>query len=79
MNHCSPRCPSPGTHRSYGECLRSKSVSVNGAPNGIDQTKQHHWDAELSAYRGACAEGLQPAGTTMRQIDAAKRAADAGV
>jgi hypothetical protein len=34
------------------------------------------WDGELEAYRKARAEGIQPAGTTMRAINEAKAASD---
>lgn len=34
------------------------------------------WDGELAAYRAARAEGIQPAGTTMKAINEAKAASD---
>ena len=37
---------------------------------------QRKWDAELKAYKAARAEGIQPAGTTMKAINEAKQASD---
>ena len=37
---------------------------------------QKKWDAELKAYKAARAEGIQPAGTTMKAINEAKQASD---
>ena len=34
------------------------------------------WNAELQAYRDARAEGIQPAGTTMRHIEEAHKASE---
>ena len=34
------------------------------------------WDGELEAYRAARAEGIQPAGTTIKKIQEARRASD---
>jgi len=37
---------------------------------------QKKWDAELSAYRDARSEGIQPAGTSMKKINEAKEASE---
>lgn len=64
-------------HATYGECLRSKGVAVYGLEStGNDFTKQKKWDAELNAYAAARKEGLQPATTERKDIEAAKKAAD---
>lgn len=64
-------------HATYGECLRSKGVAVYGLEStGNDFTKQKKWDAELSSYAAARKEGLQPATTSQRDIDNARKAAD---
>jgi len=34
------------------------------------------WNAELQAYRDARAQGIQPAGTTMRHVEAAHKASE---
>ena len=76
---CSTGCPTPGAHGSYGECMRSKSTKVAYAnsANNMDYSAQRAWDKELDSYREAKAEGLQPASTKQRDIDAAKRISDA--
>lgn len=65
-------------HRSYGECMRSKGTKVAycNSAGGQDYTKQRAWDRELDAYRDARAEGLQPAGTSIKKIEDAKRISD---
>lgn len=75
---CASSCRAPeGTHASYGECLRSQGLAVMGLEStGNDLTKQKRWDRELQSYRDARAEGIQPAGTTHREIDLAKKNAD---
>lgn len=66
-------------HESYAECLKAKTVKVAycDSANGRDATAQKRWDAELSAYREARAEGIQPAGTKRSQVENAKRLSDA--
>ncbi len=75
---CASSCRAPeGTHESYGQCLRSQSLAVMGLEStGNDLTTQKRWDRELQAYRDAKAEGIQPSGTTHREIDLAKKNAD---
>ena len=74
---CSSGCPTQD-HESYGECLRAKAtrVAYSSSATGWDLTRQKKWDAELQAYRDARAEGIQPAGTSMRKIDEAKKISD---
>lgn len=74
---CATSCKTPGTHASYGECLRSKGLSVMGLEStGNDFTANKRMHAENAAYKAARAEGLQPAAPTMAAVDAAKRKAD---
>ena len=47
-----------------------------GDAGRADSMPQKKWDAELSAYRDARAEGIQPAGTSMKAIEEAKQASD---
>ena len=60
-------------HSSYGECLRSAGTKVaySNSAGGWDATTQKKWDKELALYREARAAGVQPAGTTTKQIRAA--------
>lgn len=68
---CSSGCLAPGTHATYGECLKAKNlrhaVSVPG--NNHDRAKQKSWDSELDLYRTARAQGVQPSGTSRAQVE----------
>lgn len=66
-------------HESYAACLRAADVKVAycNSAGGNDYTTQKKWDRELDAYRDAKAEGIQPSGTKMAQIEAARRISDA--
>lgn len=70
--HCRTGCPTQN-HTSYAACCRGLQLN-----SGEDRTfKQRAWDAELQAYRNAVSEGIQPDGTSMAKIDAAKKKSDA--
>lgn len=62
---CTTGCPTPGAHRSWGECMRSKRTRVAWAASarGMDKSAQDRYDSDLDAYAAARAEGIQPAGT----------------
>ena len=78
---CSSGCPTPGVHKSWGECVRAKGTGVMGLEstgNGLGgYTADRRMARENAAYRDARAEGLQPAAPTQQAVDAARRAADA--
>lgn len=60
-------------HWSYSDCARALQLNT-----GLDLTfSQKKWDAELSAYRSARSQGIQPDGTTMDKIEAAVKFSDA--
>lgn len=65
-------------HASYGECLKAKAVKTYlAAPSrGLDGTAQKRWDSELSAYRQARSEGIQPDSTRLGSIEKARRLSD---
>lgn len=75
---CSTGCPTQD-HASYGECMRSKGsrVAYCNSATGQDYTAQKRHDSELARYKEARAEGIQPAGTKLHQIENAKRISDA--
>lgn len=62
-------------HASWGECARAANLRTSQiAPHnqgGYDLTKK-----ELAAYRAARRDGIQPEGTTMDKISAARRATE---
>lgn len=77
MSKCSTGCPSQD-HKSWGECLRSKSLQLSPAVNDQYATRQSAWDKELDNYESATRQGLSPAGTKQHHIDAAIKEAEAG-
>ena len=65
------------SHETYIECLQASNLQINTGDAGrAEGMSAKRWDGELKAYRDARAEGIQPAGTTMNQIVAAKKASD---
>ena len=74
---CSSSCPTPGAHRTYGECLRAKAPAVMGLEStGNDYTKTLQMHRDNAAYRAAVAEGLQPKAPTQQAVDEVRRVAD---
>ena len=78
-NHCRSGCPSQGVHATYGQCARASGIRVAycQSAKGNDATRQKKFDAENAYYSKALDDGLNPAGTSTAQIDAAYRASDA--
>jgi len=75
---CRTGCPTPGKHKSWGECARSANLKVAYCGiGGGDATVQRKWDQELALYRSARAQGVQPDGTKGYQVEAALRASEA--
>jgi hypothetical protein len=65
---CRSGCPTQD-HRSWGECARAANLRVAYCGiGGGDATAQKRWDAELSLYRSARAQGIQPDGTTTKKV-----------
>lgn len=66
-------------HASYDACLKDAGVRTYLASpsRGLDGTTQKRWDADLSAYRDARKQGIQPDGTTRRKVEQAVKASDA--
>ena len=77
MSKCTSGCLTRD-HGSYAECLKAKTIKVAycNSAGGFDLTKQKKWDRDLDAYRAARAEGLQPATTSRRDVDAARAVSD---
>lgn len=62
------------------ECFgcKARGLQLNtGDASSNKATTNKKWDGELDAYRAATAEGIQPAGTTMKAVQEARRASDA--
>lgn len=74
MSNCSSGCRTQD-HATWGECVRAKNTRVAWAASarGLDLTTEKKWDKELSDYRDARAQGVQPAGTTKEKVQEAMR------
>lgn len=71
---CASSCKNPGTHSSYGACLRSKGIAITGLEStnpSFTREAQKSWDSELDAYSAAVKQGIQPASTKREHIEAA--------
>lgn len=75
---CRTGCPTQD-HASWAACARDSGIRVANCNSaaGWDTTRQKRWDAENEAYAAARAEGIQPAGTRMADIDKARAISDA--
>jgi hypothetical protein len=60
-------------------CFGCKVIGLqlnSGDASSQKRTSNKKWESELEAYRSARAEGIQPAGTTIKSIREAQRASD---
>jgi len=60
-------------------CFGCKVLGLQMSPGDASSQKMvsnKKWDGELEAYRAARADGIQPAGTSMKKIQEARRASD---
>lgn len=76
---CASSCKKPGTHESYGACLRSKGLAVTGLEStnpSFSRDRSKAWDKELDLYEKAVGEGIQPATTHRKDIEAAIATSD---
>jgi hypothetical protein len=72
VTKCRLGCPT-GDHNSYAECCKGLQINT-----GVLLTSgQQEWNRELNAYEKARSEGIQPDGTKMHKIEAAKKISDA--
>lgn len=78
MNDPGKRCSCGAGCKTFGECIRGKGLRVAycQSASGLDYTAQKRWDAELTAYSSARKEGIQPQGTKMSQVTAAREISD---
>lgn len=61
---CRTNCPTQD-HVTWGACARAARLQVAPIANVSGAKK---WDAEIGAYKDARRQGVQPSGTTMKQI-----------
>lgn len=68
------------THPEFVEgCFGCKVSTLNlnaGEANSNLTMSSKKWDKELQAYRDARAQGIQPAGTSMKKIEEAVKISD---
>ncbi len=62
----------------YSACLRKANVqSLYAQPSkGLDMSREKKWRRELSDYRDARKQGIEPDGTSRQAIDRAVRISD---
>lgn len=75
---CASSCKTQD-HRSYGECLRSKGLAVTGLEStnpSFTRERTRAWDSELDLYQSAVKDGIQPASTQRKDIEAAIEISD---
>lgn len=70
---CRAGCPTQN-HKSYSECCKGLQINAQGM---LGTKAQKDLDNSLKAYRGARREGIQPDGTSMAQVEKAKKMSDA--
>ena len=77
MSKCRTGCATRD-HESYAACLRAAGTKVAfcNTAGGQDYTAQKKWDKELDFYRQARSDGIQPATTQTRDIQAAYAASE---
>jgi hypothetical protein len=70
VSNCRSGCATQD-HSSYTDCLRQSGIRVSytNSANGWDKTKQDKWDGELQRFRNLEAQGINPIGTTHREMD----------
>lgn len=71
---CSTGCINPGSHATWGECVRGKALHI-GDLKGHETNKK--WDSDLDAYASARRQGIQPAGIERDKVDAAVQVSEA--
>lgn len=70
---CRSGCPTQD-HLSYAACCKGLQLNAQGLSGTAVQKRTN---AELDAYAAARAEGIQPMGTKMHQVEQARRVSDA--
>lgn len=72
---CRSGCPTQD-HESWAACAKASNISVTATINSPKQGMFEQTKKELSAYRQLRADGIQPEGTTMEKITAAREATE---
>lgn len=72
---CRAGCPTKDC-ASYAECIRGVKVLYSDSTKGFDYSREKHWNKELDRYGTLVKSGIQPEGTTHRDMDRAERKAE---
>lgn len=72
---CRTGCPTQD-HGSWAECAKASNISVTATINSPQQGMFEQTKKELSAYKELRKDGIQPEGTTMDKIVAARAATE---
>ena len=69
MSNCTSGCRTQD-HESYGECLRDKNLASHNSTQSVDGEyfKNVKNTAEITEYRAARAQGIQPRSTNLQDI-----------
>lgn len=64
---CRAGCPTPGAHRSWGECARLAGIQIDR--HGLQhRSAEKDKDTRLSRYEDARRQGLQPKNTEWKSV-----------
>jgi hypothetical protein len=66
---CSSGCPTPGVHKTFGECIRGKALQI------ADVTAHQHrvsQESQVSEYIDARNEGMQPQSLSKADVQLAR-------
>lgn len=72
---CRSGCPSPGSHKSWGECARAANIKTNALQPEV-LSAQRSADKTLDRYANARRSGIQPKSTRPADIERAVRISD---
>lgn len=69
MDNCTSGCKARD-HESYAECLRSNTPSVRNSTQSVDAMYRRELVnyTEITEYKAARAQGIQPRGSKLHQI-----------
>ena len=72
---CRTGCPTQD-HSSWAQCAKASNISVTAVINSPQQGMFEQTKRELRSYRELRMDGIQPEGTTMDKINAARKASE---
>jgi hypothetical protein len=78
MSNCKSNCPTQD-HASYGECLRDGMPSTRNSTQSVDSLYKRELVnyTEITEYKAARAQGIQPKGSKLKDIRTAVAASKA--